>query len=404
MKIKHINHSSLLLQCNQGNYLLCDPWIISSAFTTWVQNPKPTLKTVEQILNTDKNNINVLISHGHDDHLDEFVLKKHFNEKDLFIPKLRSPGLKNRIKGLDCLPVEIGEKKHKCGGFEISNIINEDFTGDDTIFMINDDEHLVIHANDNYHYYNKTLLDQIKNKSKDFKKEKIFYFVQRGIADAYPMSYANYDDKKVSELIKNRYKTYCETIETNRKNLALDKVLIYANQAKIIHDIKREDWLFSAHEQIISLYANQKQLYPDNIISDNNTVDYKDISNVKTYYKKCFEKYQEIVNIYLKDVISKDIYMPIKFYDKFFDDYKEHEIRNEIEIVANPNIWNEIFSGKITIESITIGGAGIVNKPLDYNLSKMFHSLTKISYKIKMMINRDGLEWINLNDAKKLYI
>ena len=149
MKIKHVNHSSLLLQSNKGNYLWCDPWIISTAFKTWVQNPKPSLQTVTDILSVDNNNINVLVSHGHDDHLDEFVLRKHFSKQEVYIPKLKTPGVRNRISNLDCVPVEIDEEKYTCGGFEIINVINQDFTGDDTIFMISDDEHLVIHANDN---------------------------------------------------------------------------------------------------------------------------------------------------------------------------------------------------------------------------------------------------------------
>ena len=274
MKIKHVNHSSLLLQSNEGNYLWCDPWIISTAFKTWVQNPKPSLQTVTDILNIDNDNINILVSHGHDDHLDEFVIKKHFNKTNVFIPKLRTPGVRNRITNLDCIPIEIGEEKYTCGGFEITNVINQDFTGDDTIFMISDDEHLVIHANDNYHHYNDTLLSQIKDRMSKFKKEKTFYFVQRGIADSYPWSYEYYHDREVSELVKERYKKYCETIETNRKNLGVDKVLLYANQAKITLDTKREDWLLSVHKEVTGDYVYQTQLYPDNIIKDNNIINY----------------------------------------------------------------------------------------------------------------------------------
>ena len=395
MKIKHVNDSSLLLQSNEGNYLWCDPWIISTAFKTWVQNPKPSLQTVTDILNIDNDNINILVSHGHDDHLDEFVIKKHFNKTNVFIPKLRTPGVRNRITNLDCIPIEIGEEKYTCGGFEIINVINQDFTGDDTIFMISDDEHLVIHANDNYHHYNDTLLSQIKDRMSKFKKEKTFYFVQRGIADSYPWSYEYYHDREVSELVKERYKKYCETIETNRKNLGVDKVLLYANQAKITHDTKREDWLLSVHKEVTGDYVYRTQLYPDNIIKDNNIINYYFDNGNKTYYQKCFEKYEELVNGYLKAVTPKDIYFPVKFFDRLFDNYKCNQPIHHVEVSANPEVWNDIFSGKQTIEAITIGGAGTINKPLDYNLSTMFHSMTKICYRIQSIINKEGLNWIN---------
>ena len=153
--------------------------------------------------------------------------------------------------------------------------------------------------------------------------------------------------------------------------------------------------MLSVHKEVTGDYVYQTQLYPDNIIKDNNIINYYFDNGNKTYYQKCFEKYEELVNGYLKAVTPKDIYFPVKFFDRLFDNYKCNQPIHHVEVSANPEVWNDIFSGKQTIEAITIGGAGTINKPLDYNLSTMFHSMTKICYRIQSIINKEGLNWIN---------
>ena len=78
MKITHINHASLLLKNEVGHYLWIDPWVISPAFETWTQDPSPTAQFILDILNIPKDKISIIISHGHDDHIDEYILSKYF--------------------------------------------------------------------------------------------------------------------------------------------------------------------------------------------------------------------------------------------------------------------------------------------------------------------------------------
>ena len=70
--IKFINHASLQIK-GQNNYLT-DPWYISNAFGKWTQNPPPSFSDVKNILKTKK--LNILVSHGHDDHVDDFFYSK----------------------------------------------------------------------------------------------------------------------------------------------------------------------------------------------------------------------------------------------------------------------------------------------------------------------------------------
>tara|TARA_B100000787_G_scaffold167341_1_gene153930 strand:- start:10815 stop:10997 length:183 start_codon:yes stop_codon:yes gene_type:complete len=53
---------------------LTDPWFISPAFGGWYQYPSPNYEDIEKIINL-KKNLFTVISHGHDDHLDDFIIK-----------------------------------------------------------------------------------------------------------------------------------------------------------------------------------------------------------------------------------------------------------------------------------------------------------------------------------------
>jgi L-ascorbate metabolism protein UlaG (beta-lactamase superfamily) len=70
-----MNHASIQVNYN-GYSLLTDPWFISNAFGSWHQEPSPLAEEVKNII-FDNSRSCVIVSHGHDDHLDEFFIKNH---------------------------------------------------------------------------------------------------------------------------------------------------------------------------------------------------------------------------------------------------------------------------------------------------------------------------------------
>ena len=43
-------------------------------------------------------NLTVLISHGHDDHCDDFIIKHHFSDNKILVPKFATNGLQKELK------------------------------------------------------------------------------------------------------------------------------------------------------------------------------------------------------------------------------------------------------------------------------------------------------------------
>ena len=72
---------------------------------------------------------------------------------------------------------------------------------------------------------------------------------------------------------------------------------------------------------------------------------------------------------------------------------ENRQTANEIILYAEDNIWNEILSGLINLETIITGGNGYINKPLNYNMKNEYLLLCKWAYihqnqaKIDLTIN-----------------
>ncbi len=53
-KLKFLNHSSFLVTNEGGKSILTDPWFISTAFTSWHQNPYPDSGSVYDLTKSNK--------------------------------------------------------------------------------------------------------------------------------------------------------------------------------------------------------------------------------------------------------------------------------------------------------------------------------------------------------------
>jgi hypothetical protein len=180
-KLKFLNHSSFLVTNEGGKSILTDPWFISTAFTSWYQNPYPDSGSVYDLTKSNKyidDNLTVLISHGHDDHCDDFIIEHHFSDNKILVPKFATNGLQKRIKkNTGKFPLEVSNEPINIDGFTICNFINPNFTLYDAIQIIKFDDVAVIHANDNWHKYPDNLILEMNEFLDGIESEKIYYFV-----------------------------------------------------------------------------------------------------------------------------------------------------------------------------------------------------------------------------------
>ena len=152
MNIIHVNHSSLLIR-DGGFNLLTDPWYFSNAFDGWFRSLSLTL-VINDITDGCYIPHIILISHAHDDHLDEIYLSRISDNSIIVIPEHANKSLKKRIVNSGILAsniIEVGASPVELFNYSISSISNHTLSKEDFIFTISTSSGFVVHANDNWH-------------------------------------------------------------------------------------------------------------------------------------------------------------------------------------------------------------------------------------------------------------
>lgn len=395
MKVSHVNHASVILETDK-TIVWTDPWVISPAFRVWTQEPYPFMSDIKYIVDSEKPNKYILISHGHDDHLDDFVLSSSpFNEFTIVIPNLKSPGLKNRIMSTNPQRkiIEVDSNYMEIGDLICANFINPEFTGDDTIFIVGDSCTAFIHANDNWHKYSPAFIDQLLS-SLSF-SEKTYYAVQLGIADPFPAAY-NYRPHEIEEIVRQRYSKYISAINENYSRLNGAACLTYANQSRI-PVFKNSAFYDEFKSKFFSQQNNIHQLTPGTVFDTN--LGFKSISRAiigrsdKSVLEKCLFDYENSAKTFIQERDSFLSRCDFQFSIQK-DSWLNHNNNSDGKVIieAAPEVWAEILTGNSNIESITVGGAGRFIKPKDLNISTLHHLLCKWTYKQQSLIKAKKFE------------
>jgi len=369
--------------------------VISAAFRSWTQDPYPFFSEIKDIAQRNKDTTYILISHGHDDHFDDFILSSPpFRDFPVIIPGLASPGLRERV-------LRANPNRHICevdatginlNGLVIKNFINAEFTGDDTIFSIEDEHTFFVHANDNWHSYPRVLLDSIKGNISESKH--VVYAVQLGIADCFPASY-NYALEEMSEIISNRYEKYLVAVRSNAEALGASHIYSYANQSRIPafgvipHYQQFKKAFFGQNSDIItqlspgSCYSSSSKFF-STVATDQKS------PNVDVLYA-CLSIYEECARHFIN--LKGNLLDQYEF--RFLVNNNSRNILNPtsdnlVTIEADPEVWSSILTGNDNIECITVGGCGTFTKPISYNISCLHHLLCKWTYRQQSVIKAKG--------------
>ena len=390
MKIEHINHASVLIEGNSENFVLTDPWYISPAFGGWVQRPQPYLNSLRKILSIPQEKLTVVVSHGHDDHLDEFFISHHLKDCNFVVPKFENPGLVSRIERLiNKKPLVLTEKVLDLGGWKFSSFINDEFTFYDAIVSISDGISLCIHANDNWHEYPKSLIEKLSKKIVGVGgADKSYFLVQFGVADSFPINYSVLSDEECLGILEERIDNYGNAFTKNIENLCLDSAFIYANQTTYSYPSFRS--LEKTPYEMVQSFLEKsnlpiEQLLPGQVINCDKKKEVRQENEI-SLFSFCLNAFLTKARKFTK----KD--------NLFFKVNKEDCESEGVCYYTDMVNWQRILIGELTLESITIGGLGSVTKPKDSNISDLHHSITKFSYMAQAQIKKLGLGYYDLTN------
>ena len=371
--IKFINHASLFIS-DEKNKFLTDPWYISPAFGGWVQNPFPIYNDVEEIIKN-KNKLNTIISHGHDDHLDDFFIKNYLNNSQIIISKFKSRGLYKRIKNISInKPIEVSqgiENGYNTNHIKIYSFINESAGNiNDSIILITNKNEVIVHANDNYQVQSREVVEQIKLISKD---KFLYYFVQAGIANSFPMTSPNYSHHEKMKIINDQNKIFIECYEKNIDSIKPNLAFTYANQSKLNYNTE-----IVSYENVIEQIDKHsfiKQLYPGDKIHNRTLIRNKtDKINILDEFLK---RAENECNKFVKSKIETSF--KISFLVEKSDQILKPK-SNNIFVVADALTWLNILSAKLNLEAIIIGGAGKVIKLHEESMREVAQCISQFAY------------------------
>ena len=401
----HINHASILLKHN-GQYLLCDPWYISPAFNNWTQNPPPPAELIEFIMGLNPNDLSVVVSHGHDDHLDDYFIKHHLSKSRFFIPTFQSPGLVNRVVDLTGRKPELLSVTPHTGhkAFKLSRLINNEFTSFDSIIVIETDRFTVIHANDNWHVQPPEVLSEL-GKIKQRCSGPFFYLSQLGIADCFPQCYPQYSDQELLDISSDRLKDAIAAAGRNLDSQALTIGYSYANQSRIVAEFAKPN--FAAFDLVTGMIRRRNRDTPGSEVIQLMPGDHSNLLQPPGHPAKLeglsgkglindlIIRLEREANLYI-GIIDPG---PVSF--KLADEIQDATIHKPGVIYAASRIvWQRILTGVVNIETISIGGGGMIFKtPREFNIRKIHEKISNFSYVAQGRFKRGGLGWLYSGQA-----
>jgi hypothetical protein len=406
----HVNHASLLIKHGE-HYCLTDPWLISSAFGAWVQQPSPPKEMVDFILSIDPARLCCVVSHGHDDHLDDFFVKHHLSQAQFVIPRFRSPGLERRLQALAPQVHAVGpDEVHAFGPFSLRFFINGEFTSFDALVAIQTPVATVVHANDNWHAQPPEVIQPLHALRRD-PSRKFFYFSQIGIADCFPARYPQHDPSEVRDMVRSRVKLHVKAANANADQLDLTHLQAYANQARVA---TLDDSLGALPYEVVQALIEENNRQGLCTLKQLEGGDYLDFSQPhpallncfaaddgppQRLFDHCLQRFGQLAQAYVnRDAEDKDK-VDLVFATRFDPDGVEAAQRPLIVLCANRLEWVRMLTGQTNLESVTIGGVGLIYKfPKLYNMRAAQIALSNFAYVAQARLRAQGLR-VLLDDA-----
>lgn len=233
-KFHFLNHTSIMLQ-HDNHTLLLDPWPTESlSFESWKPHPPCYLDNniLASFINSSNNKSGILISHGHDDHCDDVFLKKVSSSTPIFFPEYEGKGAMKRLRSNDLKNITLlnQTESKSFGPFRMSSFIISKHSQDDAVIIIDTDDYVFIHANDNSVEFPPELIKIILEINGGLKKT--YFASQTGIAHGFPVCYPQFgafkDLDKVREVAMEKNKKTIQTAIDNANAVKSTEFISYA--------------------------------------------------------------------------------------------------------------------------------------------------------------------------------
>lgn len=431
-KVTFLNHASVLIQNNE-DFILTDPWYKKPAFGSWLSTP-PCIYHPAYLaaLSYSSKKFVILISHGHDDHLDDNMLTLMSKETTILIPKYKSIGLKKRIEKIGFKNiVEFDNKGINFNDIIYKSYVFEDVSMDDALITIEANEFIIAHANDNWQPLQEEVLNNIRSDFDKYKNKSSLFMSQTNMADGFPLIYENYSKAKKLKLVKTRQERIITEGIRNAKLVNASSFLSYAGMAipfiknksslkddayhksikeiKAIADFKKLDSNIVLNmspgdsydfENVIKLFGNQENWHKN---IKNASIDffekYKWLNDCDSFMQyKNIDRQEKLIRLntflseFKKFVINKNYQLGgyqssvFKFEITFKDSEVSHVIdfnnSDKIHVSFNfePEILSALLTGKINWESTYIGYNSKITVECDYNIGSLIRWLSMFGY------------------------
>ena len=418
MELAFFNHASLAIVDKDKKYgFITDPWISSAAFGGWQAYPRPNETEFERYLDT-LEGYALVISHGHDDHCDDLYIKSRLKPSHIFIPKYSSRGFLKRIQHLCARETSIVELEHGKSyvhrDFTLMATVNPGFTSNDAIVSIRNNSYTVIHANDNWHNQPEDILKLLGDFSKG---TDITYLAQIGIAGSFPLYYLGLDNSEKKSLVVKQLRLQAESLEANSRLLGAARAYSYANESRFTYLDSSSLYSSDIRKVILDDCVKQESVYRGELASTNDfnceSLSFYNLrnhcsfsENVKSRIASAAElapindivtelaRLNDQINYYLDEsmiegrvVLLAMSYQKLKCLLDGDDMLDEHQGVPSLYIYSTYHIWNEILSGVLNLESITIGGCGLLKKSQPrWNARYVHDALSRYGYRYQAMI------------------
>ena len=401
--IMHVNHASLLLG-DGGQYLLTDPWYISPAFGSWTQHPSPPAETIREIFEIPADRLSVLVSHGHDDHFDDYLFRHQFSRSLFLIPDFGNGSLRNRVEratgSSNILP--IGDAPLDVGPFRISRYIDRHFTGYDAIVVIEFASLTLVHANDNWHLQPADLIHQVLTQISADKP--IVYCSQVGIADAFPVAYPQIENADAASVIRSRVDEQCAAVSTNALALGANEVFVYANESRIsqARSARSVDPPQITSDRIDEFNRSSRsgvrlrQLRSGMYVDQGGRLNRSAAAEARSLLDQLVQALEARFNDHMSSTESTDGTKARFVHDATGSEPRaDPSMGNTVVYSADPICWQRILTGQLTLEALSIGGTGTIFKfPPQLNIRHLHHELSKFAYRAQHELLTRGLGWL----------
>ena len=365
--LTHVNHASVLLS-HEDEYLLTDPWVLSPAFGTWVQHPPAAADVVDDVLSLSPERLTVLISHGHDDHLDDFVLRRHLAGSRVVVPEFGSQALVHRVAlAVDAGKIStVGEQPTSFGPFTVSRIVNQHFAGHDALVVVSTPSASVLHANDNWQAQSPATIASLLAVLDG--TGPTVYLSQIGIADAFPWSYPQIEATSAPSIVRQRIDRQCVAVAANALAIGVDDVYVYANESRITRapaasgldtSVLTAERL-TAHNASGDLGVRFHQLRSGAVIDPTGRLRLPTRPGVQTILDRSIQLLEDRCNAHMARALEAlgDDRARVRFALARFEgqDSTGRLDAPSVTYSADAACWQNILIGQLTLEAITIGG------------------------------------------------